>query len=238
MDPVAWLAEARSFRDGLTIEPLTERELREARQRPSVIVADVNLVASPIGLWAGAGRGGARVAAGSAVGRPAALAQRVSSVLRRSCANVTSVSRVHGGRMGLRTSYLPARSSRFRGSGCSTLSLPPPARRTIVSTSRLLENSGCRWSLPTVSCCAHFLIEQSARRISSPARHNKRLLRPGLTGFGSAVESRNGGAAGPAAEPQVRYTAASELAVGPGRGLNRAAGCPLRYLLQSPSCCP
>ena len=32
LDPVAWLAEARTFRQGLTLEPLTDRELREARQ--------------------------------------------------------------------------------------------------------------------------------------------------------------------------------------------------------------
>ena len=32
LDPAAWLAEARGFREGLTIEPLTVRELREARQ--------------------------------------------------------------------------------------------------------------------------------------------------------------------------------------------------------------
>jgi plasmid stability protein len=32
LNPVAWLAEARAFREGLTIEPMTERELREARQ--------------------------------------------------------------------------------------------------------------------------------------------------------------------------------------------------------------
>jgi len=31
-DPSAWLAEARAFRDSLTIKPLTDRELREARQ--------------------------------------------------------------------------------------------------------------------------------------------------------------------------------------------------------------
>ena len=31
-DPDAWLADARAFRDSLTIEPLTDRELREARQ--------------------------------------------------------------------------------------------------------------------------------------------------------------------------------------------------------------
>jgi plasmid stability protein len=32
LNPVAWLAEARAFREGLTIEPMTERELREARR--------------------------------------------------------------------------------------------------------------------------------------------------------------------------------------------------------------
>lgn len=32
LDSVAWLADARGFRQGLTIEPLTERELRDARQ--------------------------------------------------------------------------------------------------------------------------------------------------------------------------------------------------------------
>jgi hypothetical protein len=32
LDPDAWLAEARGFREGLAIEPLTERELRDARQ--------------------------------------------------------------------------------------------------------------------------------------------------------------------------------------------------------------
>lgn len=31
-DPDAWLADARAFRDSLAIEPLTDRELREARQ--------------------------------------------------------------------------------------------------------------------------------------------------------------------------------------------------------------
>jgi plasmid stability protein len=31
-DPVAWLAEVKAFREGLNIEPLTDRELREARQ--------------------------------------------------------------------------------------------------------------------------------------------------------------------------------------------------------------
>lgn len=31
-DPSVWLAEARAFRDSLTIRPLTDRELREARQ--------------------------------------------------------------------------------------------------------------------------------------------------------------------------------------------------------------
>lgn len=31
-DPDAWLAEARGFRESLTIEPMTERALREARQ--------------------------------------------------------------------------------------------------------------------------------------------------------------------------------------------------------------
>lgn len=32
LDPVAWLANARTFRDGLDLEPLTERELRAARE--------------------------------------------------------------------------------------------------------------------------------------------------------------------------------------------------------------
>lgn len=32
LDPVAWLAEARAFRQSLKIEPLTDRELRAARQ--------------------------------------------------------------------------------------------------------------------------------------------------------------------------------------------------------------
>lgn len=32
LDPVAWLAEARAFRQSLTIGPLTDRELRAARQ--------------------------------------------------------------------------------------------------------------------------------------------------------------------------------------------------------------
>jgi len=32
LDPVAWLAEARAFREGLTLEPLSDRELREARK--------------------------------------------------------------------------------------------------------------------------------------------------------------------------------------------------------------
>ncbi len=31
-DPKAWLADAHAFRDSLTIAPLTDRELREARQ--------------------------------------------------------------------------------------------------------------------------------------------------------------------------------------------------------------
>ncbi len=31
-DPAAWLAEARAFREGLDLEPLTDRELRAARQ--------------------------------------------------------------------------------------------------------------------------------------------------------------------------------------------------------------
>lgn len=31
-DPVAWLADARAFREGLSIEPLTDRDLRAARQ--------------------------------------------------------------------------------------------------------------------------------------------------------------------------------------------------------------
>ena len=32
LDPAAWLAEARAFRESLTIEPLTDHELRDARQ--------------------------------------------------------------------------------------------------------------------------------------------------------------------------------------------------------------
>jgi plasmid stability protein len=32
LDPRAWLAEARAFRESLTIEPLTDQELRDARQ--------------------------------------------------------------------------------------------------------------------------------------------------------------------------------------------------------------
>lgn len=31
-DPAAWLAEARVFRDGLRMKPMTERELRKARK--------------------------------------------------------------------------------------------------------------------------------------------------------------------------------------------------------------
>lgn len=31
-DPSEWLAKARTFREGLTIEPLTDQELREARR--------------------------------------------------------------------------------------------------------------------------------------------------------------------------------------------------------------
>lgn len=31
-DPGAWLAEAQAFRDSLTIEPMTDQELREARR--------------------------------------------------------------------------------------------------------------------------------------------------------------------------------------------------------------
>lgn len=31
-DPVAWLAEARAFRKNLSIEPLTDQELRAAQQ--------------------------------------------------------------------------------------------------------------------------------------------------------------------------------------------------------------
>jgi len=32
LDPATWLAEARAFRESLEIEPLTDRELRAARQ--------------------------------------------------------------------------------------------------------------------------------------------------------------------------------------------------------------
>ncbi|MGD9523173.1 MAG: Arc family DNA-binding protein [Gemmatimonadales bacterium] len=32
VDPQAWLAEARTFREGLSLEPLTDRELRDARE--------------------------------------------------------------------------------------------------------------------------------------------------------------------------------------------------------------
>ena len=32
VDPMAWLAEARTFREGLELKPLTERELRAARE--------------------------------------------------------------------------------------------------------------------------------------------------------------------------------------------------------------
>lgn len=32
LDPAAWLSEARTFREGLKIQPLTDRELRAARQ--------------------------------------------------------------------------------------------------------------------------------------------------------------------------------------------------------------
>jgi plasmid stability protein len=32
LDPVAWLAEARAFREGVTMVPMTERELRDARK--------------------------------------------------------------------------------------------------------------------------------------------------------------------------------------------------------------
>ncbi len=31
-DPEAWLTEARAFRESLSVEPLTDRELRSARQ--------------------------------------------------------------------------------------------------------------------------------------------------------------------------------------------------------------
>ncbi|MDX2206493.1 MAG: Arc family DNA-binding protein [Gemmatimonadales bacterium] len=31
-DSEAWLAEVRTFREGLSLEPLTDRELRDARQ--------------------------------------------------------------------------------------------------------------------------------------------------------------------------------------------------------------
>jgi len=31
-DPAAWLAEARAFRESVALEPLTDREVREARR--------------------------------------------------------------------------------------------------------------------------------------------------------------------------------------------------------------
>lgn len=32
LDPVAWLAEARAFREGIAMAPMTDRELRDARK--------------------------------------------------------------------------------------------------------------------------------------------------------------------------------------------------------------
>lgn len=32
LDPVTWLAEARAFREGLSLLPMTDRQLREARR--------------------------------------------------------------------------------------------------------------------------------------------------------------------------------------------------------------